>query len=83
MAVIDVQKKEIRYCDSMGGSGRFVLNTLLEYLVNEYSDKKSGTLQRCEWNLQDMKRNVPQQNNCCDCGGFTCANCILSALNLV
>ena len=83
MAVIDVKRKEIRYCDSMGGSGTYVLNTLLEYLVSEYSDKKSGTLQRDEWKLKDMRRTVPQQNNCCDCGVFTCANCILSALDLV
>ena len=83
MAVIDVRRKEIRYCDSMGGSGRYILNTLLEYLASECSDKKNDTLQRNEWKLQDMKRTIPQQNNCCDCGVFTCANCILSSLNLV
>ena len=83
MAVIDFEKKEIRYCDSMGGSGRYILNSLLKYLVLEYKDKKDGVFPEEEWKLNDMLDSIPQQNNCCDCGVFTCVNSILSCLNRV
>ena len=83
MAVIDFEKKEIRYCDSMGGSGSYILNSLLDYLVLEYKDKKNGDFPKDEWNLKDLRKSIPQQNNCCDCGAFTCVNSILSSLNMV
>lgn len=81
--MIDMDKKEIRYCDSMNGNGSAMLNTLMDYLVEERMDKKKDELDEKEWTLKDMKRSVPQQENCSDCGVFTCANAILSCMHLV
>ena len=68
--------KEIHYCDSMSGSGKTALQLLLSYLQEEYKNKKGGDFNRNEWKLVDNGNNVPQQQNCTDCGVFTCLNCI-------
>lgn len=83
MAYIDMEKKEIHYCDSMAGSGDFALSTLLRYLKEEYSNKKGSLFLTEEWKTVDHKRSCPQQNNSTDCGVFTSMNCILSCLKLV
>ena len=81
--MIDVKNKVIRYCDSLNGNGSAMLNTLMDYLIEERRDKKKDELDRAQWTLKDMKRSVPQQENCSDCGVFTCTNAILSCMHLV
>ena len=78
-----MKKKEIRYCDSMSGNGSTILRNLLDYLQKESRDKKKEELNRDEWSLRDMKNSIPQQQNCSDCGVFTCVNAILSCMHLV
>lgn len=83
MAYIDMDEKEVCYCDSMGGRGEWVLNLLKGYLKDEMKQKKGRELDEREWTLTDRGRSVPQQDNCTDCGVFTCANCLLACLRLV
>ena len=80
---MDMKKKEIRYCDSMSGNGSTILRNLIDYLQRESMDKKKEELNRSEWSLRDMRSTIPQQQNCSDCGVFTCVNAILSCLRLV
>lgn len=78
-----MERKEIRYCDSMGGCSPYILNTLMNYLISEFKDKKGEVLERDKWKLHDMEDSIPQQDNCCDCGVFTCVNAILSCIKFV
>ena len=43
MSYIDIDKKEIHYCDSMGGTGKHILQDLIGYLREEMKDKKGET----------------------------------------
>lgn len=81
--MMDMEEKEIRHFDSMGGDSSYILNTLLKYLIAECKDKLERDLEREKWRLRDMRDSIPQQNNCWDCGVFTCANAILSCLKMV
>ena len=81
--MMDMEDKEIRHFDSMGSNSSYILNTLLKYLVAECKDKQGRDLEREKWRLHDMGDSIPQQNNCWDCGVFTCVNAILSCLKLV
>lgn len=66
--MMDMKKKEIRYCDSMSGNGSTILRNLIDYLQKESMDKKKEELNRSEWSLRDMRSTIPQQQNCSDCG---------------
>ena len=56
----------------MGGAGEDCLKIMLQWLSDELKDKKGKVLDRCEWKLESPASAVPQQNNCSDCGVFTC-----------
>ena len=83
MAYMDMEKKEIHYCDSMGGTGRHILKELIGYLQQELEDKKGETLEEKTWSLIDSGQSVPQQENFTDCGVFTCINCLFCCLRRV
>lgn len=83
MAYIDIDEKEICFCDSMGGSGKHILQELMDYLCHEMEDKKGATLDKTRWELIDSGRSVPQQGNFTDCGVFTCMNCLFCCLRRV
>jgi sentrin-specific protease 1 len=72
LAVIFVKEKKIQYYDSMSGSGRQILNNLLEYLKDEHLKKKETPLDHSEWTLVTSTSDTPQQHNGCDCGVFSC-----------
>lgn len=78
-----MEKKEVHYCDSMSGSGKYALTTIMNYLKEELKNKKGTILNEKEWKTIDHQESVPQQNNCTDCGVFTSVNCILACLKLV
>jgi hypothetical protein len=71
MVCADVKFKRITYYDSMGGEGRSVLETIFRYLKDEHQSKKNAPLPD-GWEFVSPKKTVPQQNNCNDCGVFTC-----------
>jgi len=71
-AVIFVQEKRIQFYDSMGGTGRRTLKGLLQYMVDEYKDKKKKVLDVNEWTLVHNQPDTPEQANGYDCGVFTC-----------
>ena len=72
-AAINFPDKTITYYDSMGASGRLILEILKRYLMDEHENKKKSALPNIEaWRLISPKRSVPQQQNCSDCGVFMC-----------
>lgn len=71
--VIFMKEKKIQFFDSMGSSGQFYLESLLQYLKDEHQDKKKCPLPDAdEWELVHTTRDTPQQRNGFDCGVFTC-----------
>ncbi|OLY78783.1 Sentrin-specific protease 1 [Smittium mucronatum] len=50
-AVVDILKREIRYYDSLFGDNYGILNTILDYLSQEHSNKKNSSLDTSNWNL--------------------------------
>jgi len=72
-AVIFIQLKKIQYYDSMGGSGRRILEGLFRYLKDEMRDKKKVDGNWEDWKLVECQPDTPQQTNGVDCGVFSCA----------
>jgi len=71
LAVVDMDMKEIKYYDSMGGNNSRCLSALLKYLNEEHKVKKGSPLDMDEWETTLMK-DIPQQMNGSDCGMFAC-----------
>ncbi|KAG7380690.1 hypothetical protein PHYPSEUDO_006919 [Phytophthora pseudosyringae] len=78
LTVVFVTEHRTQYYDSMEGSGMPCLKMLLRYLRDELQDKKGELLIDTDWELVDTTTNTPQQDNCHDCGVFTClyAECL-------
>jgi sentrin-specific protease 1 len=73
IAVVFMQEHKIQYYDSLGGSGKHYLHTLLRYLQDEHLDKKRTPMPSPElWNLVPCTEDTPRQLNGYDCGAFTC-----------
>ena len=70
LAVADLRNCELRYYDSMGGSGETVLAALQRWLRDEAADKQwIGTrMDDTPWRWKHP--TVPQQHNGHDCGVF-------------
>jgi len=71
LAVVDLEMKEIKYYDSMGGNNSRCLSALKKYLNEEHKAKKGLPLDMEEWETTLMK-DIPQQMNGSDCGMFAC-----------
>ncbi|CAG0889235.1 unnamed protein product [Cyprideis torosa] len=71
LAVLDMQKKVIRYYDSLLSDNSTCLNLLLDYLEQELKDKKKEVLDKAQWVMESPK-DIPAQQNGYDCGMFTC-----------
>jgi len=79
LAVAHVQKRRLKYYDSLGGEGHKYLNGLQLYLLDEA--KKFSGVTGVDQSLLDVanwevvpggEMPTPQQANCDDCGVFTC-----------
>ena len=79
LAVAHVQKRRLKYYDSLGGEGHKYLNGLQLYLLDEA--KKFTGVTGVDQSLLDVanwevvpggQMLTPQQANCDDCGVFTC-----------
>ena len=62
-AVIFVKEKRIQYYDSMCETGQKTLEGLLQYMVDEYKDKKKKVLDIDEWILVPNQPDTPIQRN--------------------
>ena len=71
LATINIEKKLVSYYDSMGGDNQQCVNLLLQYVQDEYKDKKKEELDTSDWRTI-VVRDIPQQMNGSDCGMFTC-----------
>ena len=69
---VNFKTKAILYLDSMGGGGQKYLNLVLNYLKDEYLAKFGTGFNESEWTMKSLGRTIPQQQNCSDCGMFTC-----------
>mgnify|MGYP002878063133 CR=1 FL=1 len=73
LATIDVPNGTITYYDSMGGSEDEALENLKRYVADEHlAHKKKPLPEEYKIRIVNTGRNVPQQNNCSDCGVFMC-----------
>eukprot|EP01041_Mallomonas_annulata_P013083 gene13083-27619_t len=71
LAVVYVQRKSIRYLDSMAGGGDRHLQALLRYMSDESKAKRGVDIDPEEWELvRCTQTNTPQQQNGVDCGVF-------------
>ena len=91
MLVAYVQQRRIQYYDSFGGSGEQYLDAMKVFLENEatkWVDDGSVPQHLLDLNawalVRTQRATTPQQNNCCDCGVFSCtfANYISQDLEL-
>ena len=70
LGVIFIQKKEVRYYDSMHGDGKLYRDAMMRWVVDEAKAKKGITINEAEWNSIAVG-TAPQQFNGTDCGVFT------------
>ncbi|EIE20629.1 cysteine proteinase [Coccomyxa subellipsoidea C-169] len=68
-ALIDLVAQEIVYFDSLGGREDKILRALRSYIADEYRDKRNAEVDTSEWPIR-YPRDVPLQQNGCDCGVF-------------
>ena len=71
LAVIDFRKFGIYYYDSMGGNNQNCVEALLQYIQDEFREKKRRRLDVKRLSTK-MVKNIPQQFNGSDCGMFAC-----------
>jgi len=74
LGAIDMKAKGFRYFDSMTTRPhRNFVPFLRRYLGDEHKQRKGGPLEGLDdWSLLTIEPPPPQQNNCYDCGVFTC-----------
>jgi Ulp1 family protease len=65
-----IGEKQIHYYDSINGRGLQFLNGMLQWIIDEASDKKGLKVNPGEWTLVSQEGYVPQQENGVDCGMF-------------
>ncbi len=77
---ISLSERFIKYYNSNGKPNNDCLDIMLQYLIEEYRDKKNGaTFDTTDWQLVNVpSEEIPQQENDFDCGVFACtyAECI-------
>ena len=71
LLVIMIGEKQIHYYDSINGRGLHFLDGMLQWIIDEASDKKGLKVNPSEWSLVSQEGYVPQQENGVDCGMFT------------
>ena len=69
---VDFPRKRVLYYDSMGGGGDTYMRHVMEYLKGEHLSKLEIPLNEKEWTCSSLGTTIPQQQNCSDCGMFTC-----------
>ena len=72
LALIEPHSRKLTYYDSMGGTGKGVLQTLRRWLCDEAMDKLQLRIDEQAWTLT-VPKSVPLQTNGNDCGVFVAA----------
>lgn len=70
--MIDNKCKRIEYYDSLGYRFPECVDLLKKFLETESINKRETKLNISEWKLVYSIPNIPQQQNCYDCGVFAC-----------
>eukprot|EP00698_Gefionella_okellyi_P003199 TRINITY_DN12991_c0_g1_i1.p1 TRINITY_DN12991_c0_g1~~TRINITY_DN12991_c0_g1_i1.p1 ORF type:complete len:586 (-),score=103.51 TRINITY_DN12991_c0_g1_i1:3-1760(-) len=70
-AVIDMHKKRTEYYDSLSGRNDHCHKMLLQYLKDEWKEKKKSEFDASGWTTYTPS-DIPHQHNGCDCGVFSC-----------
>lgn len=78
LGFVDLKKERICYWDSLGGDHPQFKKFILQYVQDEWADKKEGSF---PYNFTDeggYDQEIPMQSNSYDCGVFTClfAECL-------
>ena len=63
MGVIFMEEKRVKWFDSCGGTEKKVLDGLIQYLKDEYFDKKNREFDVSEWEIVGCTKFVPRQHN--------------------
>lgn len=71
LAVADIDKQQLAYYDSLGHNNQPCLTNLLRWIRDETMDKTGLALDTSTWDFV-FPKNIPQQENSCDCGMFLC-----------
>ncbi|GAA6008627.1 hypothetical protein JCM11491_003374 [Sporobolomyces phaffii] len=71
-AAVNIKLKRFEYYDSLGNRMQKAHTLLRKWLQEEHEAKKGSPLDLSDWE-DYWDPNVPQQDNCNDCGVFTCA----------
>ena len=72
LAVLFPQDQKIQIYDAMNGDWFIYLDTLNQYLKDEYHNKHSQSHMWHGWQLIGNQDGTPQQQNSYDCGVFVC-----------
>ena len=81
LGILNMRLHTALYLDSMNGGGNSILNYLLQYVFDEFFDKKDKynlDEQQCLHNPAPWSGSIgpcPQQDNGCDCGVFVATAC--------
>lgn len=62
-ACVFMEEKKIQYYDSLGGTDQNKLKGLLQYLEDEWRDKRGGEMDTSEWKLAGTPKDIAKQSN--------------------
>ncbi|GAA6062993.1 hypothetical protein JCM10212_004975 [Sporobolomyces blumeae] len=71
-AAVNIRDKRFEYYDSLGSRMRKAYTQLRKWLQEEHQTKKGKPIDLSDWE-DYWDPTIPQQDNCNDCGVFTCA----------
>ncbi|GAB5371166.1 hypothetical protein AAMO2058_001555900 [Amorphochlora amoebiformis] len=80
LAVINFQKKRFEYFDSLGSKNIRCLENLRQYVIDEMKHYRNEVVDLSDW-TNYFPKDIPQQNNGCDCGVFTTQFANYASLN--
>ena len=69
LAVLDLKAKTVRYLDSLLQEDEEVTESLLRWVADEYKNKRDTEVDLGAWETEAPK-DIPVQQNGCDCGVF-------------
>ena len=69
LGVINLKEKSVFFYDSLGSDKPWIPQKLLNYIEEDYVDKKNAPLDTSDFELKCVK-DIPQQTNGSDCGMF-------------
>jgi Ulp1 family protease len=76
LTIVFIMLKKIIYFDSLHGNGEIYVNSLMQWIIDEFYNKYKKIINKEDWKLICKNTTCPKQGNDNDCGVFTilCAN---------